>query len=96
AVIGLAVGAFNGYILVFLVTWVHSRPPEEFMGRLMSLLLFASIGLIPVSMALSGVFSRVDVTSLLVISGTLITLIVLAMIFNPTVRAMEPAAQASD
>src|SRR6266511_4355825 len=85
AVIGLAVGAFNGYILVFLVTWVHSRPPEEFMGRLMSLLLFASTGLIPVSMALSGVFSRVDVTGLLVSSGALITLLVLTMIFNPTV-----------
>jgi len=96
AVIGLAVGAFNGYILVFLVTWVHSRPPEEFMGRLMSLLLFASIGLIPVSMALSGVFSRVDVTGLFVSSGALITLLVLTMIFNPTVCAMEPAAQASD
>jgi len=91
AVIGLAVGAFNGYILVFLVTWVQSRPPEEFVGRLMSLLLFASTGLIPVSMAISGVVSRLDVTGLLVISGALIILISLAMLFNPTVRAMEPA-----
>jgi hypothetical protein len=47
-------------------------------------------------MALSGVVSRVDVTGLLVISGALITLISLALIFNPTVRAMEPAAQAGD
>jgi hypothetical protein len=97
AVIGLAVGVFHGYILVFLVTWVQSRPPEEFVGRLMSLLLFASTGLIPVSMAVSGVVSRVDVTGLLVVSGTLIILISLAMLFNPTVRAMEPnAAQAGD
>jgi hypothetical protein len=96
AVIGLAVGAFNGYILVFLITWVQSRPPEEFVGRLMSLLLFASTGLIPISMALSGVVSRVDITGLLIVSGALITLISLAMIFNPTVRAMEPAAQAGD
>jgi hypothetical protein len=94
AVIGLAVGAFNGYILVFLITWVQSRPPEEFVGRLMSLLLFASTGLIPVSMAISGLVSRVDVTGLLVVSGTLIILISLAMLFNPSVRAMEPAAQA--
>lgn len=96
AVIGLAVGAFNGYILVFLITWVQSRPPEEVVGRLMSLLLFASTGLIPVSMALSGVVSRVDVTGLLIVSGAVITLISFAMIFNPTVRAMEPATQAGD
>jgi MFS family permease len=97
AVIGLVVGAFNGCILVFLVTRVQSRPPEEFVGRLMSLLLFASTGLIPVSMALSGVVSRVDVTGLLIVSGALIMLISLAMLFNPTVRAMEPApTQAAD
>jgi hypothetical protein len=96
AVIGLAVGAFNGYILVFLVTWVQSRPPEEFVGRLMSLLLFASTGLIPVSMALSGVVSRVDVAGLLVVSGLLIVLISLAMLFSPTVRAMEPAVETGD
>ena len=96
AVTGLAVGAFHGYILVFLITWVQSRPPEEFVGRLMSLLLFASTGLIPVSMALSGVISRVDVTGLLVVSGALIALISLVMIFNPTVRAMEPAALGRD
>jgi hypothetical protein len=96
AVLGLAVGAFNGYILVFLVTWVQSRPPEEFVGRLMSLLLFASTGLIPVSMALSGVVSRVDITGLLVVSGMIIMLISLAMLFNPTVRAMEPAIETGD
>jgi hypothetical protein len=90
------VGAFNSYILVFLVTWVQSRPPKEFVGRLMSLLLFASTGLTPVSMALSGVVGRVHVTGLVVISGALITLISLAMIFNPTVRAMEPALQSGD
>jgi hypothetical protein len=90
------VGAFNGYILVFLITWVQSRPPEEFVGRLMSLLLFASTGLIPVSMALSGVVSRLDITGLLIVSGMLITLISFAMIFKPSVRAMEPVAQARD
>jgi putative flippase GtrA len=97
AVIGLVVGVFNGYILVFLITWVQSRPPEKFVGRLMSLLLLASMGLIPASMAISGVVSRVDVMGLFVISAALISLISLAMLFNPTVRAMEPAAvQAGD
>jgi len=47
-------------------------------------------------MALSGVISRVDVTGLLVVSGALIALISLVMIFNPTVRAMEPAALGRD
>jgi len=96
AVIGLVIGALNGYINVFFMTWVQSRAPKEFLGRLMSLLMFASTGLFPVSMALSGAASRMDVTALLTISGGIVALLGVLMTSNPTVRAMEPAAQAGD
>jgi hypothetical protein len=94
--IGLVLGSVDGYINVFFVTWVQSRAPKAFIGRLMSLLMFSSIGLLPVSMALSGALSRVDVTLLLTISGAIVALLGLGMTLNPTVRAMEPAAQAGD
>lgn len=94
--IGLLLGSVDGYINVFFVTWVQSRAPKAFIGRLMSLLMFSSIGLLPVSMALSGALSRVDVTLLLTISGSIVALLGLVMTLNPTVRAMEPAAQIGD
>lgn len=95
AIIGLMLGSIDGYINVFFVTWVQSRAPKAFIGRLMSLLMFSSIGLLPVSMALSGVISRMDVTLLLTISGGIVALLGLVMTLNPTVRAMEPAPAAT-
>ncbi len=89
--IGLVLGSVDGYINVFFVTWVQSRAPKVFIGRLMSLLMFSSSGLLPVSMALSGALSRVDVTLLFTISGGIVALLGLGMTLNPTVRAMEPA-----
>jgi MFS family permease len=96
ATIGLVLGSVDGYINVFFVTWVQSRAPKAFIGRLMSLLMFSSIGLLPISMTLSGALSRVDVTLLLTVSGAIIALLGLVMTLNPTVRAMEPAPQAGD
>lgn len=96
AVIGLLLGSVNGYINVFFTTWVQSRAPKAFIGRLMSLLMFSSTGLFPVSMALSGALSRMDVTILLTVSGGIVALLGFVMTLNPTVRAMEPAASAVD
>jgi hypothetical protein len=96
AAMGLVLGALNGYINVFFMTWVQSRAPKAFIGRLMSLLMFASTGLFPISMAISGAASRVDVTILLTVSGGIVTLLGILMTLNPIVRAMEPAAQAGD
>jgi MFS family permease len=94
--IGLLLGSVDGYINVFFVTWVQSRAPRAFIGRLMSLLMFSSIGLLPVSMALSGAASRVNVTLLLTVSGGIVALLGILMTLNPTVRAMRPAAQPGD
>jgi hypothetical protein len=96
AAIGLVLGMLNGYINVFFMSWVQSRAPKAFTGRLMSLLMFASTGLFPISMALSGAASRTNVTLLLVVAGSIVALIGVLMTLNPTVRAMEPAVQAGD
>jgi hypothetical protein len=58
--------------------------------------MFASTGLFPVSMALSGAASRIDVTLLLTVSGGIVALLGMLMTLNPAVRAMEPAVQAAD
>lgn len=96
ALVSLTLGTLDGYINIFFVTWVQSRAPKAFIGRLMSLLMFSSIGLLPVSMSLSGAISRVDVSLLLVISGGIVALLGFLMTLNPTVRAMEPSAQIGD
>lgn len=96
AVTGLVLGSINGYINIFFTTWVQSRAPKAYIGRLMSLLMFAGTGLFPVSMALSGAAGRADVTLLLIISGGIVALLGFFLTLNPTVRAMEPAPQSGD
>lgn len=96
AVIGLVLGSLSGYVNVFFTTWVQRRAPQALIGRLMSLLMFASTGLFPVSMVLAGAASRVDVTILLLVSGGIVALLGVLMSLNPSVRAMEPAAQTGD
>ena len=96
AVIGVVLGSFSGYVNVFFTTWVQRRAPQALIGRLMSLLMFASTGLFPVSMVLAGAASRVDVTILLLVSGGIVALLGVLMSLNPSVRAMEPAAQTGD
>ena len=90
--IALAMGTANGYVNVLFITWLQGRTPAALLGRMMSLLMFAMTGLFPVSVAFSGLFSRLNVSGLLNGSGLLLVVLVLVMaLFNPAVRAMgEP------
>ncbi|HLO34250.1 MAG TPA: MFS transporter [Anaerolineales bacterium] len=99
AVIGLApttyvatiaasvMGIANGYANTMLITWLQQKVAPEMMGRVMSLVMFAAIGLNPISTALAGALIGLNVTVLLVCSGILMTVFTLSAAFSPTVRA---------
>ncbi len=53
----------------------------------MSLVMFAAIGLNPVSTALAGALIGLDMTLLLVCAGCLMTVFSLSAAFSPVVRA---------
>jgi MFS family permease len=67
----------NGYFVITTITLLQQSTPREMLGRLMSLLLFASTGLLPLSEALSGAVSRWSLTALFVGSGALMLLVAL-------------------
>lgn len=67
----------NGYFVITTITLLQQNTPREMLGRLMSLLLFASTGLLPVSEALSGAVSRWSLTALFVGSGILMLFVAL-------------------
>jgi hypothetical protein len=66
------------------------------MGRVMSLQMFASFGLVPVSMALSGALIQVHMTAFLASAGLLLAATLLGSLANPAIREMglRPAAGA--
>ncbi len=81
-------GTANGYVLVLFVTWLQARTPPAMQGRMMSLLLFASLGIVPISMALSGALIEVNAQAFFVGAGGLLTIIMLLSACNPAVRTM--------
>jgi MFS family permease len=68
-------GLGNGYVTIILFTSMQNRTPKTMMGRIMSLLTLSSIGLVPVSQALSGTIIAVNLTLLFVLAGVLIVVV---------------------
>jgi hypothetical protein len=58
------------------------------LGRMMSLLTFSSVGLVPISTALSGALIELDATALFVGAGALLVLTVVIAAHNPEARTM--------
>ncbi len=94
AILTLVMGMANGYTTIALFTWMQKRIPQELMGRVMSLILFSSVGLAPFSNALAGVILQINLNLLFVGGGLLMALLSLLAILLPTVRQMgsEPTA----
>ncbi len=85
----LTMGIANGYANIMLITWLQQKVAPEMTGRIMSLVMFAAIGLNPVSTALAGVLIGLDAAVLLVCAGGLMTLFTLSAAFSPAVRKTE-------
>jgi MFS family permease len=94
AVIALLIGAANGYFKLIFFTWLQKRTPRELMGRVMSLLMFAAIGLAPVSNALAGLILQINLNMLFIGGGLLMAALSLLSLALPAVRQMgaEPVA----
>lgn len=90
ALVTFSAGAANGYVVILFITWLQGRTRPEMLGRVMSLLMFSSAGLLPISNLMTGALIDLNPVWLFLISGALMTLIVLLMMVNPAVRAMEP------
>jgi len=88
AVVCMLLAGFAGSIVnVVLFTAVQLAIPRQLMGRVMSLLLFGSFGVYPLSVALAGVLSSdLGPASFFPISGLLLAM---AMLFGMTQRALR-------
>jgi hypothetical protein len=89
AVLLLLVGVGEGYINTAIFTWIQQRTPHEMLGRVMSMVLLASLSLIPLSQALSGAISRWNLTGLFTVSGGLMLLTTLWVICQPALKSLS-------
>jgi MFS family permease len=81
---GIATGVVNTYG----ISWLQRRVDPEMQGRVMSLVMLASMGLTPIAYAASGAIADVNVTVLFVACGGLILLTAAAAAASRSVRAL--------
>jgi MFS family permease len=90
----LLLGLGNGYISIVLFTWMQTRVPKEMLGRMMSIAMFASYGLVPVSQAISGAVIKWNLDVLFVSAGTLVLLFTLWTVFQPALKTFSESLAA--
>jgi MFS family permease len=86
--VAVVMGAANGYRLVVFVSWLQRRTPRAMLGRIMSLVMFSAVGLVPVSAALSGALLSLDLTALFAGAGILLIVASVLGAMHPAIRAM--------
>lgn len=88
-------GVLNGYLGIMLITGLQRNTPKEMMGRLMSMIILASMGLMPLSQAISGAVLKWNVSFLFLGAGILLLLCTLYLI-NPRINNLLSAQLAED
>jgi hypothetical protein len=88
ALICLAMGTTVGYVNIHFFSWLQRRVPEQLMGRVMSLTMFAAVGVAPVSSTLAGAILNVNLPILFIGAGVLMTAMTLLFAAMRPVRQM--------
>ncbi|HLO33628.1 MAG TPA: MFS transporter [Anaerolineales bacterium] len=85
----LLLGTGNGYIAILLFTWMQIHTPKDMLGRMMSILILASNGLLPISQAISGAVIKWSFNVLFVTVGVLSVLVMLWAAVQPELKALS-------
>ena len=93
AIAATVMGLAQGYVVIQFITWLQERTPPQMLGRTMSLLMFAVVGLAPLSSAVAGALIQVSVTAVLVGAGMFIAGVVTVGAVSPSVWRMGTASE---
>ncbi len=84
-----AMAATAGFLNIQLVSWIQQRVDRAVLGRVMSVLMLAAVGLMPVSLALAGVAIRWGLAATFAASGALVLLVTTVAAFHRPVREID-------
>jgi MFS family permease len=82
-------GATAAFLNIQLISWFQQRVDRAMMGRVMSVLMFASMGLLPFSLAIAGVALKASITGTFLAAGAMVLLIMLLAASHRAVRAID-------
>lgn len=87
--LALVMGVVVGFVNILMIAWLQKRVSQEFMGRVMSLIMLSSLGLSPLSQALAGILVDVSLTGLFVGAGILLVIVTLYSSTNKAMRELR-------
>jgi hypothetical protein len=87
--LGFAFCSASSFAAILIISLIQGRSDPAFVGRTMSLVMFAATALDPVSFLLAGVLAELGLTVLFLSAGGLVLLTALASTASGTVRAYE-------
>jgi hypothetical protein len=82
-------GISTGVVNTYAISWLQRRTDSSMQGRVMSLVMLASMGLTPLAYAVSGVIANVNPTLLFLIAGGMILLCGAGAAASRTVRSLR-------
>ncbi len=83
-------GMLSGYIHIGMITWVQKQASQETLGRTLSIIMFVSMGLIPISSAVFGVLLKYfPVENLFYWVGIILSFIAAMGLFSKELRSIK-------
>lgn len=91
----LMLGVGNGYFAITMITLIQQRTPAHMLGRIMSLVFFANMGLMPISQAVSGFVLKMNLNALFLGAGSLMLLLAFWTALDRGARVLGEAVQSA-
>jgi MFS family permease len=85
----LVMSASAGFLNVHLLAWFQQRVDRAMLGRVMSVIMFASLGLMPLSLAAAGVAIQWNMRGMFVAAGALVVVVTLLAALQRPVREID-------
>jgi hypothetical protein len=85
ALMGLGVGFVN----IQFSAWMQLRVERALLGRVMSVLMFSAVGLVPVSYAIAGALAQWNIAALFIGSGAILATASALALTRPAARAID-------
>jgi MFS family permease len=85
----LGLGVENGYISLVIFTRIQQSTPREMLGRVMSMMMLCSMGLVPLSQAISGAVGAWNLTALFALAGGLLVVVAIWLAVNPSLKTLS-------
>lgn len=85
----LTIGIVGGYVGVLIISWIQGRTPQAMLGRIMSLLLVASVAVAPVSIVASGPLIKLSLEWVFIVSGGMLAAFSILVGLRREIRGMR-------